>query len=108
MSEDSMIKHFTEENFAESIAKGVTLVDFYADWCGPCRVLTPILESVAEEMQGKVTFAKVDIDRNQEIAAQYEVMSIPTLILFKDGKEVNRLVGLREASDIQRFAGSAS
>ncbi|MEX0962049.1 MAG: thioredoxin [Simkaniaceae bacterium] len=106
MTEETLIKHFTDANFEESIKAGVTLIDFYADWCGPCRMLTPVLEEVAGEMHGSVTFAKVDIDQNQKVASDYQVTSVPTLILFKDGKEVNRLVGLRDASGIKSFVTS--
>ncbi|MCP5492411.1 MAG: thioredoxin [Chlamydiales bacterium] len=98
---------FTDENFEDKIKQGVTLIDFYADWCGPCRMLTPVLEEVASEMQGKANFAKLDIDQNQKVAGQYQVTSVPTLILFKDGKEVNRLVGLRDAEAIKHFVGGA-
>ncbi len=98
---------FTDENFEEKIKQGVTLIDFYADWCGPCRMLTPVLEEVAAEMQGKAVFAKLDIDQNQKVAGQYQVTSVPTLVLFKDGKEVNRLVGLRDAEAIKHFVSGA-
>ena len=98
---------FTDENFEENIKQGVTLIDFYADWCGPCRMLTPVLEEVAAEMQGKAVFAKLDIDQNQKVAGQYQVTSVPTLVLFKDGKEVNRLVGLRDAEAIKHFVTGA-
>lgn len=108
MSEENHIKHLTDDNFDSEISSGVTLVDFYADWCGPCRMLTPILEEVAGEMHGSVTFAKVDIDQNQKVASTYQVTSVPTLILFKDGKEINRLVGLRDAAAIRQFAASAA
>lgn len=98
---------FTDEDFEEKIKQGVTLIDFYADWCGPCRMLTPVLEEVAAEMQGKAAFAKLDIDQNQKVAGQYQVTSVPTLVLFKDGKEVNRLVGLRDAEAIKHFVSGA-
>lgn len=98
---------FTDDDFEQKIASGVTLVDFYADWCGPCRMLTPVIEGVAEEMQGKANFAKLDIDANQKVAGQYQVTSVPTLILYKDGKEVNRLVGLRDAEAIKHFVQGA-
>jgi thioredoxin 1 len=96
-------KHLSEENFNEGIKKGLTLVDFYADWCGPCRMLTPVLEKVARNVAGKATVAKIDIDEAQATAANFQVTSIPTLILFKDGKEVGRLVGLRDEDAIQKF-----
>lgn len=97
----------TDDNFEEKTKQGVVLVDFFADWCGPCRMLTPVIEGVAAELQGKASFGKLDIDQNQRIAGQYQVTSVPTLILFKDGKEVNRLVGLRDAEAIKHFVGGA-
>jgi thioredoxin 1 len=101
MSED--LKKFTEEEFKKGIEKGVTLVDFYADWCGPCRMLTPVLEKVAKDLQGSVTIAKLDIDNAQKTASSFQVTSVPTLILFKDGQEMGRLVGLRDADAIKQF-----
>jgi thioredoxin 1 len=98
------IKNFTEDSFHSDIKKGVILVDFYADWCGPCRMMTPVLEKVAQE--GKAVIAKVDIDSAQSIAGNFRVTSIPTLILFKDGEEVGRLVGLRDAETIKEFISS--
>lgn len=78
------------KNFNEAIKEGVVLVDFYADWCGPCKMINPILKDVQEEMQDKVKIVKVDVDEDGELAQRFDVMSIPTLILFKDGKPVNR------------------
>ncbi|MBS0628844.1 MAG: thioredoxin [Verrucomicrobia bacterium] len=98
--------HFTlltEENFKAGVSDGLTLVDFYADWCGPCRMLTPVLEDVAKDVAGKAKVAKIDIDQAQRVASNYQVTSIPTLILFKDGKEVGRLVGLRDRDTINEF-----
>ena len=102
-----LITYLDSEHFEEKIKTGVTLVDFYADWCGPCRMLTPILETVAKDMQGKVTVAKVDIDQNQRVAGTYQVTSVPTMILFKDGKEMNRLVGLRDVDGVKKFLSTA-
>jgi len=96
-------KYLTEENFINEIATGLILVDFYADWCGPCRMLTPKLEKVATQVQGKATIAKLDIDKAQKIASSFQVTSIPTLILFKNGKEVGRLIGLRDENMIKDF-----
>lgn len=98
-----LIKHLTDDNFLKEIEKGVTLVDFFATWCGPCRMLTPIIEEVAKHFEGKAIIAKVDIDSEQKTAADYQVTSVPTLILFKDGKEINRLIGLRDAEAIKEF-----
>lgn len=105
MSED--IKHLAEDTFNNDTKHGVVLVDFYADWCGPCRMMTPILERVAKEVQGKAVIGKIDIDKSQKIAAQFQVTSIPTLILFSEGKEIGRLVGLRDAATVKEFIESA-
>jgi len=95
--------HLTEDNFNSGVGQGLTLVDFYADWCGPCRMLTPVLEEVAKDVAGKAKIAKIDIDQAQRTASSYQVTSIPTLILFKDGKEIGRLVGLRDRETIKEF-----
>ncbi len=105
MSEE--LKKFTEESFKDGVSKGVTLVDFYADWCGPCRMMTPVLVKLAADLQGKATIAKLDIDHAQKIASTFQVTSVPTLILFKDGKEVGRLVGLRDGDTVKKFVLSA-
>ena len=103
MASSDLIKHFTDENFQKEIGKGVTLVDFYAIWCGPCRMLSPIIEDVAKHFEGKAKIGKLDIDSEQKIAALFQVTSVPTLILFKDGKEINRLIGLRDMEAIKEF-----
>ncbi|GEA15110.1 MAG: thioredoxin 1 [Moorella sp. (in: firmicutes)] len=69
------------------------VVDFWAVWCGPCRMMAPVLDQLAEDYAGNVKFAKVNVDENQELAARYGIMSIPTLVIFKDGQEVGRVIG---------------
>ncbi len=101
------IKKLSEDTFDKDVASGVTLVDFYADWCGPCRMLAPVLEKVASELKGKATVAKLDIDHAQRVASSFQVTSVPTMILFKNGKEVGRLVGLRDADSIKEFITAA-
>lgn len=101
------MEHIDEQNFEEMTKSGKTLVDFYADWCGPCKMLTPVLEEVATELKGKVVVAKLDIDKSQALASKFQVTSVPTLILFKDGAEAGRLVGLRDAEAIKEFVESA-
>ena len=71
------------------------LVDFWAEWCGPCKMIAPILEEIASEQKGKLTVAKINVDDARDVAMKYQVMSIPTLIVFKDGVEVSRMVGAR-------------
>lgn len=107
MTQKENITHLNDENFQKGIQKGVTLVDFHADWCGPCRMLAPVLEEVAKGVKGKASIAKVDIDAAQQVASQFQISSVPTMILFKDGKEVNRLVGLRNAETVKEFVLSA-
>ncbi len=107
MSTNDDIKHFAEDTFNHDIKQGVVLVDFYADWCGPCRMMTPVLEKVAKEVKGHATIGKLDIDAAQGIASQFQVTSIPTLILYNHGKEVGRLVGLRDAAAVKQFIESA-
>ena len=89
------MKHFDGPTFEADVlnAKEPVVVDFYADWCGPCRMMTPVVEQLAGEYAGKVTIGKLDVDVNQDIAIRYGVMGIPTLGLFRDGKLVDRLVG---------------
>jgi len=102
------IKKLTDDNFESEIASGITLVDFFAEWCGPCRMMTPILEQIASENYKGAAIAKLDIDSEQKTSSQFQVTSVPTLILFKDGKEINRLVGLRDADAIKEFIDSAA
>lgn len=82
----------TTNNFKSTIGKGVTIVDFWAEWCGPCRALAPAFEAVSGELK-KVTFAKLNVDEERELASEYGIMSIPCLVVFKDGTEVDRLIG---------------
>jgi len=98
--------YLEEETFQQGVSSGLVLVDFYADWCGPCRMLTPVLEEVGKDLSGRASIAKIDIDKAQGTATSYQVTSIPTLILFKDGQEVGRLVGLRDKDTIKEFVES--
>lgn len=100
-------KHLNDENFEKEIAKGVTLVDFYADWCGPCKRIAPLIEELAGEMAGKVNIAKLDVETAQRTTANFQVMSIPTIIVFKDGKEAKRLVGLTDKRGLMNLINAA-
>ncbi len=91
----------TKENFNETVGKGVALVDFWAPWCGPCKMQLPIVEELAQEMGDQATIAKVNVDEEPELASQFGVMSIPTLILFKDGQPVDKLVGLQSKETLK-------
>lgn len=102
------IIHLTDGNFKETIEKGVTLVDFYATWCGPCRVIGPIIEQLAGQVQGKAQVAKLDIDEAQEMTSSLQITSVPTLILFKDGKEVKRVVGVKDLDYLLNLVQSHS
>lgn len=79
----------------------VVVMDFFATWCGPCKMLTPIFESLSQEMGDEVDFAKVDIDRSLEVAQEYKIVSVPTMIIFKNGKEVQRIVGFAPKEQIK-------
>ena len=87
--------HFTKDGLDKALAqKGLLMVDFWADWCGPCKMLAPLIESLDKEYEGRVTVGKVNVDDEQELAIRYGVMSIPTVIFFKDGQEIDRKVGV--------------
>ncbi len=94
----------TDETFNEEVLKSSTptLVDFWAIWCGPCRMVAPVVDEIAREQTGKLRVMKLDVDENQNTAMAYEVMSIPTLILFKDSKPIERIVGFRPKGDLEK------
>ena len=79
------------------------LVDFFADWCGPCKMMAPIVEELATELDGKAKVGKINVDESSDIAVEYNVMSIPTLIIFKNGKEEKRLVGVRDKEELLKL-----
>jgi thioredoxin 1 len=92
---DNLITNLTDQNFKDSIAQGFTLVDFWAEWCAPCRAIAPIVHELTEKYKGKVKVAKLDIDNNPVTQGAYSVMSIPLCILFKDGEPVDSILGAR-------------
>lgn len=95
VKESDKIKIYTDQNFQNKIKTGMVLVDFWAAWCMPCKMMIPVLNEVAEETNGKVTIAKVNVDEQKVIAAKFGIRSIPTMILFQNGREVKRIVGVK-------------
>jgi thioredoxin 1 len=89
------ISHVTDSDFNTQTSEGVVLADFWAPWCGPCKMIAPVLEELDSEMGDKVKIVKLDVDENQETAAKFGVMSIPTLLVFKDGEVVDKVVGFQ-------------
>lgn len=103
-----MTQPLTDNQFDEKVlkSKGLVLVDFWAEWCGPCRQLGPILETLSNEMGEKVTIYKMNVDDSAEVASQFGIRSIPTMFLFKDGKQVDSKVGLNSQAAIQSWIES--
>lgn len=97
------IVHSSDANFSNDISKGLVLVDFWATWCGPCKMIAPVLEELDQELDGKFNVVKLDVDQNQETAAKYGIMSIPTLVLFKDGVQVDKTVGFQPKEALAQF-----
>lgn len=93
---------FEEGNFEEEVVKseGKVLVDFYADWCGPCKMMSPVIDDIAKELEGKIKVGKVNVDNNQELAIKYDVMSIPTIIVFENGKPIKTFIGVTDKQEI--------
>lgn len=98
-----MAMQFSDQNFEQEVLKSEkpVLVDFWAAWCGPCQMMGPIVDELAEEMKDKVKIGKLNVDENRETASNYGVMSIPTLIIFKDGKVVKQLVGAQNKDSLK-------
>ncbi|MBM3229652.1 thioredoxin [Candidatus Parvarchaeota archaeon] len=99
-----MVMELNSQNFKEEVgSKGFVLVDFWAPWCGPCRMLGPVIESLSETMKGKLKFAKLNVDDEGEIAGAFGVMSIPAIILFKDGKAIAQRTGAAQADAMKKW-----
>ncbi len=96
----SSAQDLTNDNFDSTVGSGVALVDFWAEWCGPCKMMTPVIDELATEFGDKVTVGKIDVDSQQELAMKFQVSSIPTLIVFKDGEIAERFVGVTSKSDL--------
>ena len=90
-----MATHFTDQDYATQTAKGLAIVDFYADWCGPCKMMAPVFEELATKYEGKVKMGKMNVDEDPETPGRFGVSGIPTLVFTKDGEEIGRLVGFQ-------------
>jgi thioredoxin 1 len=95
--------YLDNNNFEEKIKESVCIVDFFAQWCGPCKMMSPIFEALAEEYNGKCNFFKIDVDENSEIAEKFSVMSIPTLVIFKNGEKVATNIGALPKDALKNF-----
>lgn len=91
-----------EGNFDDFVSEGDVVVDFWAEWCGPCKMLSPIVDELAKDMKGKVKFGKVNVDKESDLAQRFEVMSIPTLLFFKDGKQIDGLAGAMPKEELKK------
>ncbi len=100
-NQQSLLKVVTDASFEADVASGITLVDFWAEWCGPCRMMLPRLEELASKVAGKATIAKMNVDENPTTPSAFRIMSIPTMILFKDGKPIEKIVGVQEVSALE-------
>lgn len=103
------VKHFSNDTFQSEVLQGSgpILVDFWAPWCGPCKMLGPVIDGLADELSDKAVVGKVNIDDEPDLAAKYGVVTIPTIILFKDGQEVNRLVGVQSKLTLTQMVEQA-
>ncbi len=99
-----MVKELDKESFEKEVIKSKipVIVDFYADWCNPCKMMAPAFEKLSKDFEGKIKFFKLNVDSNEEISSEYTVMSIPTLIVFKDGKEIDRMVGAQGEDQLKK------
>jgi thioredoxin 1 len=98
-----MITHVTDDNFKDEVINSniPVLVDFWATWCGPCKMLAPVVEQVSLNLEGKIKVAKLDIDKNPITTMNYQISSIPTVILFNEGKPINKLIGFRPVDQLE-------
>ncbi|HCS30146.1 MAG TPA: thioredoxin [Enterococcus sp.] len=97
------MKELTNQTFDAAIASGLTLIDFWATWCGPCRMQTPILEELSRELSGNKKIAKVNVDQERDLALKFGIQSIPTILVFQEGRLVDRLVGVRMKDELKQI-----
>ena len=99
------VPELTKHEFEEFISKGTTFIDFFAEWCMPCLMMSPVLDDMSERFKGKIKFAKVNVDDNREIAQKFKIFSIPNMIIFQDGKPVGQIIGAMPADDLEEKLG---
>jgi len=98
-----MAAKLTKDTFDQTIAEGLTLVDFWAEWCGPCRMLGPVIDELAKKYEDQYKICKVNVDEEEELAVRYGVMTIPTVILFKDGQELDKRIGVHPVAEFEKM-----
>jgi thioredoxin 1 len=101
MTNNDKVPELSGKEFDVFISKGFVFVDFFAEWCMPCLMMSPIIDELAEKFKGKIKFGKVNVDDNQQIAGKYKVQSIPNMILFKDGKQISQFIGGSSADELE-------
>jgi thioredoxin 1 len=101
MAVNNGVEEISEKQFVETISKNLVVIDFFAEWCMPCLIMAPILEEMKDKFKGKIEFAKVNVDDNSELANKFKIVSIPTLVIFKDGKEIERIIGTIAAEQLE-------
>jgi thioredoxin 1 len=102
-----MTKVINEDNFQETVSTGVSLVDFYATWCGPCKSLAATIDELSNDFEGKAVIGKIDVDTNAEAASLFDIRGIPTVLVFKDGQVIDRLVGVHPKSKYSELLNNA-
>jgi len=109
MADNPLVLHLTDDTFEQEVLKSPipVVVDFWAEWCGPCRMMTPAIEELAAQYSNKATIAKVNVDNESDLAAKYNVSSIPTLVVFKDGQVARQFIGVTSKSDLAKAIDSA-
>lgn len=96
-----VVTNLTNENFETFVSDKITVVDFWAPWCGPCQMMAPVFEELSEEFQGKINFAKVNVDENRDLSMQYSIQGIPTLLIFKQGELIDQITGFLDKSRLR-------
>lgn len=103
----SLLQLVNDQTFSSAVESGLVLVDFFAEWCGPCHMQTPILEALAKELGDQLKVVKLDIDKAPQVTSTFQVTSVPTLVLLRNGKEVRRVVGVRDADSLKELIRTA-